>query len=126
MILFIFNFECLFPFFREIDPLIGIPEEPVDQAWAKIGRIPDGEGQPKYSILANIMKGLAVIPHSNASSERVFSLVRKNKTEARASMSRELLSAIIGQKTRMISRGQVCHTVELDKALLTKAKAWKQ
>ncbi|KAK3765335.1 hypothetical protein RRG08_006370 [Elysia crispata] len=57
-----------------IDPLIGIPEEPVDQAWAKIGRILDGEGQPKYSILANIMKGLAVIPHSNASSERVFSL----------------------------------------------------
>ena len=98
----------------------------MDQARAKTGRILDGEGQPKYSVLAKIMKGIAVIPHSNASSERVFSLVRKNKTEARASMSKKLLSAIIGQKTRMMSRDQVCHTVELDRALLTKAKAWKQ
>ena len=47
------------------------------QKWAKIGRLPDFVGHPKFQALSRAMLGILTIPHSNASCERVFSQVRQ-------------------------------------------------
>ena len=51
-------------------------------------------GRAEYSNLATLALLLA-IPASNADSERVFSLVRRVKTDFRASLSTETLSSLI-------------------------------
>ena len=52
--------------------------------WEKIA------GEQIFSNLAALMKSLLCIPHSNASSERTFSMVRKIITESRTSLHNEL------------------------------------
>ena len=41
----------------------------------------------KFHRLIQVAKVVLVIPHSNAAKERVFSMVRKNKTPFRSSLS---------------------------------------
>ena len=80
----------------------------------------------KYPLLSSIMKSLCALPHSNADSERVFSLIRKNKTECRASMSREMLNDLTVVKMSLISRGEVCHSQKFSPDFLTKVKKLSQ
>ncbi|XP_074662686.1 uncharacterized protein LOC141915163 [Tubulanus polymorphus] len=59
-----------------------------DIGWQMIGNlIDDITGSLKYKNLSRLMLAIMCIPHSNATSERVFSLVRKNKTDFRSCMS---------------------------------------
>lgn len=51
-----------------------IQEERVDRFWGLVGK---SETETRFSQLASLMKALLCIPHSNASSERTFSMVRK-------------------------------------------------
>ena len=51
-----------------------------------------------FKNLTRVALGVLSVPHSNASSERVFSLVRKNRTEGRSSMSTATLSALLVSK----------------------------
>ena len=46
------------------------------------------------------MLGILTIPHSNTPCERVFSCVRKNKTDQRASLSAQTLEALLLVKGR--------------------------
>ena len=62
-----------------------------------------------YQHLSTVMKGICTMPHFNADSERIFSLVRKNNTVFSPTLSTETLSALVVQKVYMISRGLVCH-----------------
>ena len=62
----------------------------IDKAWALISDITDCEDQPKYPLLSGAALGLLVVPHSNASCERIFSLVRKCKTEQRLHVQQSL------------------------------------
>ncbi|RUS81175.1 hypothetical protein EGW08_011040 [Elysia chlorotica] len=107
-----------------IDKAVGAlnMNERVDVLWPQISQMKTDEGDLQYPQLASIMKGLLCIPHSNADAERVFSIVRKNKTEARASMSRQLLSDTIVLKARMSSRDEVCHSLQLDRNVLLKTR----
>ena len=45
------------------------------------------DGRPMFPHLSKIAKVVLIIPHSNADEERVFSLVRKNKTPFRPNLS---------------------------------------
>ena len=47
-------------------------EQRVDRFWGLVGK------DERFSQLARLMKALLCIPHSNASSERTFSMVKKN------------------------------------------------
>lgn len=102
---------------------INTDEKRIDSVWAEIGALKNSDGALKYPNLSKFMKGLLVLPHSNADAERVFSLIRKNKTESRASMSRQLLQDIIIRKAHLISSDTVCHTTCLSDKVLTKVKA---
>lgn len=53
----------------------------VDGHWSHLCKIQIiGSSQLKFLRLAQVAKVALVIPHCNASEERVFSMVRKNKT----------------------------------------------
>lgn len=71
----------------------------MDKLWVAIGNMKDSEHEYRFRNLAHVMIGILTIPHSNASCERVFSIVRKNKTDQRASLGRETLDALLVVKS---------------------------
>lgn len=91
-----------------------------DKFWFSILDTINGDGSPKYQKLSFMMLGILTIPHSNAECERIFSSVRKNKTDFRGSLSHDMLSALLVQKSRMAS---ACYEQNFSQALLKKAKA---
>ena len=57
-----------------------------DRQWYLIGQLKDDNGALKYSNLAQVMKGVLVIPHSNADCERFFSLCEKKLDRLQAKL----------------------------------------
>lgn len=82
----------------------------------------DACGQYRFDCLARVMAAILAIPHSNADCERVFSLVRKTRTESRASMSNETLESLLIQKINGLHRG-ACYAQQFNDELLKKAKS---
>ena len=99
-----------------------VDEERVDVQWFKIGQIRNTDNVLKFPNLSSVMKGLCCLTHSNADTERVFSLVRKNKTDFRATLSTKTLSSLLIQKVHMVSRGHSCFQHSFSSALKKKAK----
>lgn len=67
-------------------------EDQIDRFWGLVGK------DARFIELAKLMKGLLCIPHSNASSERVFSMVRKIVTENRMALDNSTVSALLSCK----------------------------
>ena len=84
----------------------------IDVAWHLMSQLKDVvTGLPKFQSLAEVMKGILTMYHSNADYERLFSMVRKNKTDFRSSMKTPTLSNLLTHKTMMNARSQVSVTV---------------
>lgn len=88
-------------------------EEEIDRFWGAMGK--DG----RFANLASLMKALLCIPHSNASSERVFSMVRKIVTENRMRMDNSTLCALLSCKINFTGPG---YTYCPSRAVLQAAK----
>ena len=80
----------------------------------------NGDATPKFKKLSHFMLGILCISHSNAECERIFSQVRKNKTDFRGSLSNEMLSAILVQKSRSSNK---CFEEQFTSSFLKRAKA---
>ena len=91
-----------------------------DQFWFSLMVKVNGDGTHKFRKLCHIMLGILSIPHSNAECERIFSQVRKNKTDFRGSLSDNMLSALLVKKSRANSQ---CYNEEFSASFLKKAKA---
>ncbi|XP_064648741.1 uncharacterized protein LOC135500955 [Lineus longissimus] len=78
----------------------------IDATWSAIGQVKDSTGHFTYKNLAQVMLGICTIPHANASCERIFSCVRKNKTDQRASMGSNTLDALMVVKGRLLNGGR--------------------
>ena len=100
----------------------GVLTKRTDKAWRELGLI-EGGGKKLFHNLSTVMLGICVIFHSNANCERIFSLVTKNKTQYRASLSTKMLSSLVTRKAMIASNGSVCHTEHFSDALLKKAKS---
>ena len=95
----------------------------IDRMWNEISHMIDAAtGRGKYTNLSRVMLGLLVIAHSNAQSERVFSLVRKNRTEYRPTLTDKTLEAMLIHKVNMSVTGRACYEQEYLKELLSQAK----
>lgn len=108
------RYPCLIPPDCTIDELeleyacyqtMDIPEaetltDRIDHIWLKLGKIKDEAGQYILKNLSTFMLGLLTIPHSNAPCERIFSCVRKNKTDQRATLGSDTLNALMVCKSR--------------------------
>ena len=80
-------------------------------------------GRNIFASLSSEMLGVLVIFHSNADCERVFSLVTKNKTKYRASLSTEMLSSLVTRKGMMSSKDTVGYMESFSDTLLRKARS---
>ena len=98
------------------------PNDTVDAIsfWMKIGLLKSPMGALKYENLSSLALNLLAIPTSNADSERVFSLVRRIKTDFRASLSPETVAALIGCHLNKTSK--CCETSKFDEQLMIQAK----
>ena len=75
----------------------------------------------RFPRLSRIAKLVLIIPHSNAQEERVFSMVRKNKTAFRPSLDpKGTLSSIL---TIKLANTEPAHCFEPSKEVLTRAKS---
>ena len=90
----------------------------VDILWGCISQMKDCIGKHRFDILFKVVKLVLVLPHSNASEERVFSIVRKNKTTFRAGMRFNTLGSILTVKLANPNATKF----KLDKALLRSAE----
>lgn len=86
-----------------------LQEERADVQWNTISHIKGADGLLKFGRISAVMLGILSIPHSNAECERQFSVVKKNRTQFRASMSDTTLGNVLLAKCR---RGEhLCPTV---------------
>lgn len=89
----------------------------VDEVWSQL------QQDSQYTLLSSVMLGILTLPHSNADSERVFSVVRKNQTVFRPNASRKLLESVLVVKSDSFARGSACYEQTFDAAFLRKAKS---
>ncbi|KAL8621529.1 hypothetical protein ACOMHN_026201 [Nucella lapillus] len=59
----------------------------------------DASGAAQFHFLPTFMVSILTIPHSNAHCERVFSYVRKNRTDQRESLGEETMDALMVVKS---------------------------
>nr|XP_042902141.1 uncharacterized protein LOC122270094 [Parasteatoda tepidariorum] len=96
-------------------------ETRMDKKWDAISKITSNDGCfKKYSRIAKIMVAILSIPHSNAECERVFSIVKKNRTQFRNSLSDKSLEDILIAKTTQTG---CCYEQTFDKGFLKAAKS---
>ncbi|KAK7476105.1 hypothetical protein BaRGS_00032659 [Batillaria attramentaria] len=72
----------------------------VDKFWESMKTETDETGGRKFQHLPEFMQGILTIPHSSAHCERIFSCVRKNRTDTRASIGQETLQSLLVLKTK--------------------------
>lgn len=77
-----------------------------DVIWNFIHCMKRPDGQSQFPRLSNIALLVLTIPHSNATEERVFSLIRKNKTAFRPNLDpNETLGSILTVKMELQNGG---------------------
>lgn len=67
----------------------------MDSTWFEISKV-----FPHFHQLSMVMLAILTIPHSSAHCERIFSCVRKNRTDQRMSLATETLEALLVLKSR--------------------------
>ena len=58
----------------------------MDVIWGYLSSLKLGNGSHNFGGISDVAKTVLILPHSNAGEERVFSLIRKNKTAFRPSL----------------------------------------
>lgn len=79
----------------------------------------DSKTGAAYPNLANLMRVLLSIPHSNASCERVFSMLKKIATEQRTHLAHDTINALL--RLKINSKG-CCIDTEFDSNMLKNLK----
>lgn len=72
----------------------------MDTTWVAIGNTRDENDELCFKELSVVMCGILTIPHSSAHCERVFSCVRKNRTDQRSCLSDSTIESLLLLKSR--------------------------
>ena len=92
----------------------------MDSIWGHIATIKNVNGSCRFELLSKVAKLVLVIPHSNAGEERVFNLIRQNKTPTRSCLNPNgTLASIIQVK---LANRQPCLAWDPPKPLLSASK----
>ena len=96
----------------------------VDILWWYIGHMKQpGSSAKRFQHLTRIAEAVLVIPHSNAEEERLFSIVRKNKTDSRSCLGLEgTLSNILALKLAYPEELTPCYKFRPSDDLLESSK----
>ena len=78
----------------------------------------------RFKFLPTVAEVVLVLRHSNADLERLFSIVRKNKTGAILSLKLDgTLSSILAMKSKYPESAVPCHRFQPDSAMIKSAKS---
>ncbi|XP_072173823.1 uncharacterized protein [Diadema setosum] len=100
------------------------PDVRIDEVWHSISKLTSlADGKPKYPSLCKIAELVIVMYHSNADCERIFSIVNKNKTEFRSSLSTRMVGNLMVRRMELLATNTPCHAVTHSTDLLQKAKS---
>ena len=66
--------------------------------WSAMASLKTVAGHYNYSTISKLMRTFLLLPHSNADSERVFSMVNKICTEHRADLAQDTVAALLSVK----------------------------
>lgn len=92
----------------------------MDTIWGYISHVRNCDASCRFQYLSKVAKLILIIPHSNAGEERVFNLIKQNKTPTRSSLHvNGTLSSIIQVK---LANKDSCVVWEPRKELLKSAK----
>ena len=95
--------------------------ERIDQMWHYLGNLQGCDGL-RFNLLFEVVKYILLLPHSKAEEERIFSVVAKNKTKFRASLSNKTsLPSILSCKVNCFNHYD-CFKFQPSKILLENAK----
>lgn len=93
-----------------------------DDLWHGLSKLKDVNGKVKFGLLSEVAKLVLVLPHSNADEERIFSIIRKNKTPFRSNLSlKTTLPNILQCKVNMFSHTK-CYEYQPSPKTLQNAK----
>lgn len=106
----------------QFDDFDACEDDRIDKFWHNISEIRDVSGVKKYSALAKLMLTILLVPQSNAPTERVFSIIKKNKTDFRPNMNTDTLSSLMIEKMKQQSAGERCYDRKFSEAQLKAAK----
>ncbi|KAF2895458.1 hypothetical protein ILUMI_10717 [Ignelater luminosus] len=87
----------------------------VDVFWCKISKLTDLAGNLKFVKLGNFVLDLMVMPHSNATCERVFSKINLMKTSVRNKLYSKTVDGLILAS----DYSKECHSFEIEKKTLS-------
>ena len=93
----------------------------VSNEWAFLAKAKHANGQEWLPLFGKVARLVVTIPHSNAGEERIFSMIRKNRSESRLWPNAETTLASITMTKLAITQGTVLK-FEPTKELLLKAK----
>ena len=79
--------------------------EHIDNTWSAVGNLKDETGEQTMKELSKVMCGFLTVSHSSAHCERVFSCVRKKRTDQRSSLGDDTLESLLVLKSRPGSFG---------------------
>ncbi|XP_066020951.1 uncharacterized protein [Pocillopora verrucosa] len=96
----------------------------VDILWWYMSQMVIPESSAKrFCHLQKVAELVVLLPHSNAGEERLFSMVRKNKTDSRSSLKLEgTLSNLLAMKLQYPEETSPCFKFNPDENLLSSAK----
>ena len=93
----------------------------LDKLWHYLGSLRNIDGTERFPRLKKFATLIMTIPHSNAEEERIFSIIRKNKTCFRPNLDpNETLESLVMVKLAMES--ELVTKFKLDGDLLERAK----
>ena len=105
------------------------PEEMADtsaaQFWQKRLNVKTVNGTPKYPNLRKVVACVMSLPTSNASVERVFSLLKLIKTNSRNALKRETLVGLMHANSGMKANDVQAHQLQLSTEFIKTIKSVK-
>ena len=87
----------------------------IDNVWADYLELKTSFGLTRFPVLRQVMPNLLCLPHSNADSERAFSMVRKIHTENRTRLAPDTLAAFLQIK---LNSDGCCHDLKVTSSML--------
>ena len=108
----------------QVDNLDGMRlDDRADSVWTQISSLKNkSTDRQKYPNLSRVMLTILSLAHSNATDERIFSLVRKNATDFTPSLSTPTLSDFLTNKVMSQAMRKQCHQTTFSDDLLNKCK----
>lgn len=95
--------------------LIKLQNMPIEQRWNEISLLKTFDDSYQFSQIATLAKLVLSLPHSNAESERIFSIVTDVKNKKRNRIGSETLNSICVIRSMLQNENICCYEYQLNK-----------